>query len=220
MTRPVRKRTRQTAVAPALPANNAELTNNSELISVPADAESCPLGPNGESAAFEVLEDPDTLRLRQVLTMRMEGRTQKEIAEHFGKDTRTIRRWMSEAKQRKLKLSEHLAPDEALADFLYSFASQKIDLLCLKKTAEEAGDHRLVLRCLKELIRLDVTRMAVLEKLGLFTHMIFARSISDLRGDSGCKNFLKTLDDAIFGVVEKEIIDESQVDDDEKEAII
>ncbi len=156
MDRPIRPRTRQTPIKTPLPAND------SEPIHIPADAESSALGPNMDSAAFETIEDPDTLRLRQVLTMRTEGRTQKEIAEHFGKDTRTIRRWIAEAKQLKLKLFEYLTPEEALADYLYSFAAQKLDLLRLKKTAEEAGDHRLVLRCLKELTRFEATRMAVL----------------------------------------------------------
>ena len=131
--------------------------------------------PNMDSAPFETIEDPDTLRLRQILTMRMEGRTQKEIADHFGKDTRTIRRWMEEAKQLKLKLFERLTPEEALADYLYSFGSQKLDLLRLKTIAEAARDYRLLLRCLKELTRLEATRMAVLEKLGLFTRITFAQ---------------------------------------------
>ena len=173
MERPIRERTRHGPMATPLPANDFE------PIRIPADAESCAPGPNMDSAAVETIEDPDTLRLRQVLAMRTEGRTQKEIAEHFGKDTRTIRRWMIEAKQLKLKLFEYLTPEEALADYLYSFGAQKLDLLRLKKTAQEAGDHRLVLRCLKELTRLEVTRMAVLEKLGLFTRITFAQSIPD-----------------------------------------
>ena len=102
MDTPIRPRTRQTRT------KTPSLANDSELIHIPADAESCALGPNMDSAAFETIEDPDTLRLRQVLTMRTEGRTQKEIAEHFGKDTRTIRRWMVEAKSLKLKLSLQL----------------------------------------------------------------------------------------------------------------
>ena len=59
---------------------------------------------------------------------------------------------MEEAKQLKLKLFEYLTPEEALADYLYSFGTQKLDLLQLKKRAEAAGDHRLVLSCLKDLV--------------------------------------------------------------------
>ncbi len=173
MVHPIRKRTRHSPTATPLPAND------SEPICIPADAESCAPGPNMDTVVYEAIDDPDTLRLRQVLTMRMEGRTQKEIAEHFGKDTRTIRRWIREAKQLKLKLFEYLTPEEALADYLYSFGAQKLDLLRLKKTAEEARDYRLLLRCLKELTRLEATRMAVLEKLGLFTRITFAQSPPD-----------------------------------------
>ena len=92
MEHPYRPRTRQT------PTKTPSLANDSELISNPVDAESYPTGPNVDSAAFEVIEDSDTLRLRHVLAMRMEGQTQKEIAAHFGRDERTIRRWIHEAK--------------------------------------------------------------------------------------------------------------------------
>ncbi len=130
-------------------------------------------------------EDPDIIKLRTVLLMRAQGKTQPEIAAHFGKDVRTIRRWEAKARCLKLGLVERLNPKEALADLLYTFAAQKADLLQLKMSAEESEDTKLYVRCVKELLRLECARMLVLERIGLFVGFAFPRDEPEDPGAQG-----------------------------------
>lgn len=113
---------------------------------------------------------PEVVRLRAVLAMCAEGRTQLEISEHFDRDVRTIRRWLKKAKELKLALSERLTPQEALADFLYGVTQQKAVLLRVQREAVKDNNGKLVLQAAREILRLEATYMALLERIGLFDH--------------------------------------------------
>ncbi len=173
MTGVVRTRTRKRLAD----ATDASGTNRA----VVPDADSADIADDDLDAAVvaDAPDDLDTARLRQVLNMLLEGRTQKEIAAHFDKNVRTIRRWIIEAKRRKLALTEGLTPQQALADFLYCCAAQMADLLRMKSAAEAQGDFGVAVRCSRELLRHEATRMAVLERLGLFNDLAIGQSISD-----------------------------------------
>ena len=141
MTGAVRTRTRKRLAG----ATDASDTNRA----VVPDADSADIADDDLDAAVvaDAPDDLDTARLRQVLNMLLEGRTQKEIAANFGKNVRTIRRWIIEAKRRKLALTEGLTPQQALADFLYCCAAQMADLLRMKSAAEAQGDFGVAVRC-------------------------------------------------------------------------
>ncbi len=113
---------------------------------------------------------PEVVRLRAVLAMCAEGRTQLEISEHFDRNVRTIRRWLKKAKELKLALSERLTPQEALADFLYGVTQQKAVLLRVQREAAKDNNGKLVLQAAREILRLEATYMALLERIGLFDH--------------------------------------------------
>ncbi len=139
----------------------------------------------GSDSCVAVGEDPDIIKLRTVLLMRAQGKTQPEIAAHFGKDARTIRRWEAKARCLKLGLVERLNPKEALAESLYTFAAEKADLLQLKMSAKESEDTKLYLRSVKELLRLECARMLVLERIGLFVGFAFPRDEPEDPGAQG-----------------------------------
>ncbi len=173
MTGAIRSRTRTRLAAADDPLGTDQV--------VILDANGVDVVDDNEGATIETdgPEDPDTARLRKVLNMLLEGRTQKEIAAHFGKSVRTIRRWIREATRRKLVLTQGLAPEQALADFLYCCTAQSADLRRLKSAAEAKGDLAVAIRCNREILRHETTRMAVLEKLGLFNDLALGQSVSD-----------------------------------------
>lgn len=178
--------------------------------------------PDGTSACEAVgadsSEDPDIIKLRTVLLMRAQGKTQPEIAAHFGKDVRTIRRWEAKARRLKLALAQDLNPREALADFIYSLAEMKADLMYMKESAKEAEDPKLYLRCIKELVRLEATRMAVLERIGLFDGYAFARAEPDDPSVRGARLVSSAARDVIDGDFERvePANDESGTEDDKE----
>ncbi len=162
--------------------------------------------------------DPDITKLRTLLLMRAQGKTQPEIAAHFGKDVRTIRRWEAKARRLKLALAQDLNPREALADFIYSLAEMKADLMYMKESAKEAEDPRLYLRCIKELVRLEATRMAVLERIGLFDGYAFARAEPDDPSVCGARLVSSAARDVIDGDFERiePANDEPRTEDDKE----
>ncbi len=178
-----------------------------------------PDGPSAcEAVGADSSEDPDIIKLRMVLLMRAQGKTQPEIAAHFGKDVRTIRRWDAKARRLKLALAQDLNPREALADFIYSLAEMKADLMYMKESAKEAEDSRLYLRYIKELVRLEATRMAVLERIGLFDGYAFARAEPDDPSVRGARLVSSAARDVIDGDFERvePANDESRTEDDKE----
>lgn len=117
--------------------------------------------------------DPDTVKLRKLLALRADGWTQKQIAQEFGKDPKTIRRWERQAKRQKLIVLESLTPEEVLADFLFGNAELTWNLRRQLKAAQDAGNTLLVLRCIRELTHLSTARVAVLDRIGLFDRFAF-----------------------------------------------
>ena len=198
----------------------ALVAKNSEIIDGQTSTDSRAPGTTGAPTANHVIDDPDTTKLRCILTMLAEGRTQLEIAEHFGKDPRTVRRWTKEAKRRKLAMSERLTPEEALTDFLCSFAAQRADLLRIKKSAEADENFGLALRCIRELSRHEATRMAVLEKLGLFDGLALGQSISDGPGTRKAQVLVDAAENVLTGKFEMDGCGgEDQEDEDDDEPI-
>jgi transposase-like protein len=111
---------------------------------------------------------PSEAKLRLVLLMMLQGRTQKEIAAHFRVDPRTIRNWQKKLDGVTLGIVENLDPGRELERILVCLAASEAQL---RKTSEEAqarSDFATVIRCAKELARLAVQRLALLQKLGVF----------------------------------------------------
>ena len=211
MTGVVRTRTRNRLAG----ATDASDTNRA----VVPDADSADIADDDLDAAVvaDAPDDLDTARLRQVLNMLLEGRTRKEIAANFGKNVRTVRRWIIEAKRRKLALTEGLTPQQALADFLYCCAAQRADLLRMKSAAEVQGDFGVAVRCSRELLRHEATRMAVLEKLGLFDGLTLGQVIPN--GERPVSVLIEAVDRISAGGFENGRGGENQGGDDDDEPI-
>ncbi len=211
MTGAIRSRTRTRLAAADDPLGTDQV--------VILDANGVDVVDDNEGATIETdgPEDPDTARLRKVLNMLLEGRTQKEIAAHFGKSVRTIRRWIREATRRKLALTQGLAPEQALADFLYCCTAQSADLRRMKSAAEAKGDLAVAIRCNREILRHETTRMAVLEKLGLFNGLTLGQVIPD--GERPVSVLIEAADRISAGGVENGRGGEDQGGDDDDEPI-
>ncbi len=130
---------------------------------------------------------------------------------------RTIRRWIREATRRKLSFIQCLAPDQALADFLYCCTAQSADLRRMKRAAEAQGDLAVAIRCNREILRHEATRMAVFEKLGLFNGLALGQAIPD--GERPVSVLVKAAERVLTGVVEDGHGGEDQGGDDADEPI-
>ena len=125
-----------------------------------------------------VAQDPNAVRLLLVLRMLAQGKAQRQIAAHFEKDVRTIRRWIGRAKELGLAVSETMTPQAVADDVINRFAELRADVLDLKKHAEAQADIKLVLRCIAELRNLTLAEVAALERIGFFDNFTFPAPFS------------------------------------------
>ncbi len=132
------------------------------------------------SVAPTASDDPDIVKLRAVLTMSAEGRTQREIAEHFGKNKRTIRRWAVEARRRQVTSLRSYDAEGELSKALYHLDDEFAFAMRTRRIAEETDDFKLALRANEQCQRITETRLAILTKFGLFDgYRLDATSVDD-----------------------------------------
>lgn len=115
-----------------------------------------------------VNQDPSTVRLQIVVSMVAEGQTQPAIAAHFGRDERTIRRWITRARALGVGVPSDLVPENVVNQTMRNFLEFKADLLELKREGEATGDSRLRIFCIRELCRIEVAYIVTLERIGVF----------------------------------------------------
>ena len=115
----------------------------------------------------------DDAKLYLCLAMQLQGRTQKEIAEHFHVTDRTIRNWFDKLKGRKIAISKDLDPHNEISLALLRFAAREAELLQWKRDAEADCDRKAMERFAKELRRLEKDHFDFLRRLGLFTDLRF-----------------------------------------------
>ena len=105
----VRQRARPTAGPPASsPIHGAAGGDGRPPKPPPAIASAGGDEPRDDDAAME--------RMRAALRMAAEGKTQPEIAAHFGVTDRTVRAWLTKARQLRLGTFRSLGAEEALAE--------------------------------------------------------------------------------------------------------
>ena len=140
-----------------------------------------PKGKTGpEFVAPAAKGEPDIVKLRAVLTMSAEGRTQREIAKHFGKDERTIRRWTAEARRRQVTNLRSYDAEKELAKALYHLDDEFAVAMRIRRIAEETVDFKLALKANEQCQRITETRLAILTKFGLFDgYRLDATSVDD-----------------------------------------
>ncbi len=154
----VRKRSRARPVASQGPAGRGGMTESKARDEQRTSAEI--LDP--------VNQDPSTVRLQIVVSMVAEGQTQPAIAAHFGRDERTIRRWITRARALGVGVPSDLVPENVVNQTMRNFLEFKADLLELKREGEATGDSRLRIFCIRELCRIEVAYIVTLERIGVF----------------------------------------------------
>ena len=137
----------------------------SASIATTADQKSANDQPTGQEHA-EL--DPNIVRLRMVHAMQAQGKKLKVIAAHFGRDERTIRRWLKQARELGLAVTGDLVPEDAVSEVVQNFAGHRADLLDLKREAEAEGNFGHRIWCTRELIKLEVAYVGVMERIGFF----------------------------------------------------
>ena len=117
--------------------------------------------------------DPSTNdpRLRSLLIMRLQGQTQKEIAQHFGVSDRTIRNWAERLEPLKRAVAEQLHPLREIGRILCRYAARELDLLKWTRDAEVDGDRASMRGFARELRQLEKDRAEFLMRIGLFSRI-------------------------------------------------
>jgi transcriptional regulator with XRE-family HTH domain len=111
--------------------------------------------------------DPTTDRLRRLLLLVAQHKSQAEIAQHFGVSERTIRNWLTEARRRRIAVVRGLDPLDMLAGILWNFSYAKAQLLLTVEQAARDGDLVARVAALRELRALARSEFATLQGLGI-----------------------------------------------------
>jgi transposase len=159
---------------------------------------------NGPAAVAPAVNDgpndaPDIVRLRAVLSMSAEGRTQREIARHFGKDERTIRRWATEAQRRQVAILRNYDAEGELAKALYHLNDEFAFAMRTRRIAEETGNLKLALKANQQCQRITETRLAILTKFGLFDGFQLGSNSADNPHEAGAALIAGAAHGALFG---------------------
>ncbi len=158
MKTPVRKRSRARPAVIEAPDSSGKATGSGTNGKPPTTAKQ---GDASDRA-------PNIVRLKLVLSMVAEGKAQKEIAAHIGRDPRTVRRMLQQAKDLGLGVSEHLMPEDAVVQVIRNFAGLQADLIDMKREAEAEGNFKHRIWCVRELCRLEMAYAATLQRIGFF----------------------------------------------------
>ena len=167
MSREVRKRSRKVAM------RNVDSEGVIELQKINCPSSSTSHSGVDDASQVEHGVPADDAKLYVCLAMQLQGRTQKEIAEHFHVTDRTIRNWCDKLKGRKIAISKDLDPHNEISLTLLRFAARETELLQWKRDAEADRDRRAMQGFAKELRQLEKDRFDFLRRLGLFTDVRF-----------------------------------------------
>ncbi len=167
MSREVRKRSRKVAM------RNVDSEGVIELQKINCPSSSTSHSGVDDASQLEHGVPADDAKLYLCLAMQLQGRTQKEIAEHFHVTDRTIRNWFDKLKGRKIAISKDLDPHNEISLTLLRFAAREAELLQWKRDAEADCDRKAMQGFAKELRQLEKDRFDFLRRLGLFTDLRF-----------------------------------------------
>jgi transcriptional regulator with XRE-family HTH domain len=103
-----------------------------------------------------------------VLRLTAQHLSQAEIARRYGVTIRTVRRWLEEARTRRLGTFRRATADGLLADTELLHDNLRAKLLQRMEAAEAAGNDRLWLECVKRIQAVERDRYVIREKVGFF----------------------------------------------------
>ena len=126
------------------------------------------IGVASKCESQENTENPEAAKLRTVLSMVAENRSQEEIANHFGCDVRTVRRWIKKGRVQQLAVYHEFDPEEEIAATLFHLGELRAEAASIGRAAIESGDLKLALRTVEQMRRILESRISILAKLGHF----------------------------------------------------
>lgn len=174
----IRKRSRPASNSGQRPVNESEPGGDRDGVA-PAQMEQSDTGDTAGGT-------PTETKLKLVLLMMIQGRTQKEIANHFKVDPRTIRNWKKKLAGLKLEIIENLNPTREIERILVRFETSELWYRNIRDDALARSDFGTAIRCATELKRLDMQRLEILHKLGVFVHFKLPETGTD---DPGKQQF-------------------------------
>ena len=122
----------------------------------------------GTDNAIEVItENVGTDRLRTVYALRLQGMRVKDLAALFGRDVRTINRWISEAKKQNLIPPNFLDPQIVVQDLMVDLAQQETEVRDIQRAAEQGDDLKMSLNCQKQLGTITLSKMSLFDRIGV-----------------------------------------------------
>ena len=87
----------------------------------------------------EDAQNPEAAMLRAARSMVAENRSQKEIADHFGCDVRTVRRWIKKGREQQLAVYQEFSPEEEIAATLFDLGELRAQVASIGRAAMEAA---------------------------------------------------------------------------------
>ena len=127
--------------------------------------------------------------------MSASGKSQREIAKHFGRSERTVRVWLVEAKRRRLIAFRGMSPEQMLAASETKLLSLQHLLLGRLAAAQESNDHRGLAALIREIRGIELDRYRLREVAGFFAGNPYRPSDDDDRAVQGANLLLEMIRD-------------------------
>jgi hypothetical protein len=106
--------------------------------------------------------------------------TQAQMAQELNCSQRTIRRYLVEAKRRKLAIVKGSTAADMLANALFHAGHVRAELLRTYYEARNSGDRPSVLRALSELRQHSTDEIALLERAGALDRAVAPKDVADV----------------------------------------
>jgi transposase-like protein len=100
--------------------------------------------------------------------MSASGKSQREIAKHFGRSERAIRNWLKEAQRRRLIAFRGMTPEQMLAASETKLLSMQSLLLQKLAAVQSTDDNRGIAALVREIRSLEIDRYRLREIAGYF----------------------------------------------------
>lgn len=136
--------------------------------------------PDAPRSIADLSDDERAERLALVLQLHIGGATADEIASRFAVTSRTVRRWIADAKRRAVAEMRARSPESWVLDWSERNSVLASTLMKSFKQAAEREDARAMAELARQVRHCDRDRLAILDKLGAFNGMtLFDRNAED-----------------------------------------
>lgn len=152
--------------------------------------------PRDDDAALE--------RMRAAVRMAAQGKTQPEIAAHFGVTDRTVRAWLTKARELRLGTFRSLSAEDVLAEIEEGLRALEATAHEHLRAATAAGYGRQAALWVREIADLMERRLSLHGRIGAFDHLRQDRQAARDRRQDAAMGILRPglfEDDAAWGAL-------------------